>query len=343
MGTIHAYSHSVTKRRAANLILTLLNTSYSDCQHEGVVPPSISELRVPADGTQCRCSSVTKSAPSRTCTVRDSVERKARATAAGVPQQLCSNTVHYLRSRQLQSEAYGNVASAQDPVYGTVASSTVQAVQSDQLTPDQLAELQALVERHKNQISWTPDDIGKLTERYRDYHMSIPTQEGASCKQKPYRLSHKETMFFKEQVAMLLEQGVINKASGPKCFLSPVLFVPKPRKPAEPRMCIDFRRLNAVSERDFQALPHIQDLLQAMSGCQYFTALDLTWGFWALPIVESDQHKTAFTGPDGEVYVWTKAPMGLSNSPASFQRLMAHVMHVITITASSQQLAPTPT
>jgi hypothetical protein len=49
----------------------------------------------------------------------------------------------------------------------------------------------------------------------------------------------------------------------------------------------------------------------------------------ALPIVDSDQHKSAFTGPDGEVYVWTKAPMGLSNSPASFQRLMAHVMQGI--------------
>ena len=91
-------------------------------------------------------------------------------------------------------------------------------------------------------------------------------------------------------------------------------------------MCIDFRRLNAVSLRDFHALPHVKDLLQPMSGCKYFTALDLTWEFWALPKVEADQHKTAFTGPDGEVYVWTKAPMGLSNSPAAFQRLMAHVM-----------------
>jgi hypothetical protein len=229
----------------------------------------------------------------------------------------------------LLAENYCQVQAAQEPVYGTIASSTVQAVQSDQLKPQQLAELQALVETYKDQISWTPDDIGKLTDKYKSYHMSIPTQEGATCKQKPYRLSHRENEVFKEQVAMLLEQGVIRKASGPTDFLSPVLFVPKPRKPNELRMCIDFRRLNSVSKRDFHALPHIRDLLQAMSGCKYFTALDLTWGFWALPIVERDQHKTAFTGPDGEIYVWTKAPMGLSNSPASFQRLMAHVLQGI--------------
>jgi hypothetical protein len=205
----------------------------------------------------------------------------------------------------------------------------VQAVESDRLDPLQLEQLRAVVAQYKDQIPWHPDDIGKLTDKYKGYHMSIPTKEGASCKQKPYGLSHKKMTVFKEQLDMLLTQGVNKKTSGPTDFLSPVLFVPKPRKPIELRMCIDFRRLNAVSQRDFHALPHIRDLLQAMSGCKYFTALDLTWGFWALPIVDSDQHNTAFTGPDGEVYIWTKAPMGLCNSPAAFQRLMSHVMQGI--------------
>lgn len=44
----------------------------------------------------------------------------------------------------------------------TVASSTVQALHSDQLTPEQLGELQSLVEKNKDRISWHPDDIGKL-------------------------------------------------------------------------------------------------------------------------------------------------------------------------------------
>ena len=44
-----------------------------------------------------------------------------------------------------------------------------------------------------------------------------------------------------------------------------------------------------------------------------FTELDLTWEFPALPVVEEDQHKI---GPDGEVYVWTKAAMGLKSFPS---------------------------
>ena len=159
--------------------------------------------------------------------------------------------------------------------------------------------------------------------------MTIPTQDGASCKQKPYKLSYRENLAFREQVTKLHERGVPTKASGPTDSLSPALFVAKPRNQNELRVCIDYRRLNAMSKRDFHALPHIRDLLQAMAGCKYFSALDLTWGFWALPIVESDQHKTAFTGPYGEVYVWTEASMGLCNSPAAYQRLMAHVMQGI--------------
>ena len=40
--------------------------------------------------------------------------------------------------------------------------------------------------------------------------------------------------------------GVVKKAAGPTDFLSPVLFVPKPRDPAELHLCVHFRRLNAV-------------------------------------------------------------------------------------------------
>jgi hypothetical protein len=261
--------------------------------------------------------------------VRKHAPSHIRAMHSGIPVSFSADTQHDLRKRQLSAEAYSRDAVSDIGVHNFLASATVQAVESTRLCNTQLEQLNELISSHRDQISWTPNDIGCLSDKFADFYMQIPTIEGSKCKQRPYRLSFREQTVFKEQLQMLLAQGVIKRADGPTDFLSPVLFVPKPRKPDELRMCIDFRRLNAVSKRDYHALPHIRDLLQSMSGCKYFTALDLTWGFWALPIVEQDQHKTAFTGPDGDIYVWTKAPMGLTNSPAAFQRLMAHILQGI--------------
>lgn len=72
-----------------------------------------------------------------------------------------------------------------------MAQSTVQALENDQLSPEQLAELHALVEKYKDQICWHADDIGKLSDRYRQINMTIATKEGATRRRKPYQLSYR--------------------------------------------------------------------------------------------------------------------------------------------------------
>ena len=62
------------------------------------------------------------------------------------------------------------------------------------------------------------------------------------------------------------------------------------------------------------------------SGCKYFSSLDLCSGYYQVEVSERDKTKTAFTlGPLG-FYKFHRMSFGLSNSPATFQRLMANVM-----------------
>jgi hypothetical protein len=72
-----------------------------------------------------------------------------------------------------------------------------------------------------------------------------------------------------------------------------------PKKDGKLWFCIDYRKVNAVTKKDKYPLPRIDDLLSATQGAKYFTALDVTWGYWNIPIRECDKPKTAFSTPDG--------------------------------------------
>lgn len=69
----------------------------------------------------------------------------------------------------------------------------------------------------------------------------------------------------------------------------------------------------------------MDDTLDAFAGCKLFSTLDLATGYWQIAMNADDQHKTAFTTPLG-LYEFTVLPMGCCNGPATFQRLMQHIL-----------------
>ena len=93
----------------------------------------------------------------------------------------------------------------------------------------------------------------------------------------------------------------------------------------EKGLCVDYRRLNAVSEMDAYPLPRINDLIDRLGGAKHITTLDLSRGYWQVPVREEDQHKTAFTTPYG-LFQFKVMPFGLQGAPATFQRMMDIVL-----------------
>ena len=85
-----------------------------------------------------------------------------RRKQSGVPYHFCKNTNYHLRMRQKRTEDYIRRAATQK-AHVSSATAKIPEVQNDRLTPEQLAELQEVIETYREQISWDPNDIGCLS------------------------------------------------------------------------------------------------------------------------------------------------------------------------------------
>ena len=91
---------------------------------------------------------------------------------------------------------------------------------------------------------------------------------------------------------------------------------------------MDFRSLNKIIKCDNYPIPNIDDLIESCRDSKVLSQLDLASGYWCVPIAEKDRHKTAFSVPKGK-FEFVRMPFGLSNSQATFQRLMDVVVQNI--------------
>ena len=88
-----------------------------------------------------------------------------------------------------------------------------------------------------------------------------------------------------EHVQNMLEHDVIEPAASPWC--SNVVMVHK--QDGTMRLCIDYRKLNALTTKDKFPLPKIDSCLDTLNGCEFFSSCDLCWGYWQTEIDERDQ------------------------------------------------------
>jgi hypothetical protein len=70
----------------------------------------------------------------------------------------------------------------------------------------------------------------------------------------------------------------------------------------------------------------VEEILDCLAGSKYFSVLDMKSGYYQVEITEEHKERTAFTvGPLG-FFEYNRLPFGLTNSPATYQRLMQDVI-----------------
>lgn len=186
------------------------------------------------------------------------------------------------------------------------------------LSPDQGQRIYSILTKYKTVFDTSTPSVMNTNNIFhripvKSYHPPIQSY--------PYRKSIKETDIINQQVQEMLNNKVIRPSASP--WSSPVVIIRK--KDGSPRFCVDYRKLNLITERDLYPLPRIDDLVDRLAGSQYFSTLDLKAGYWQVPIAEQDKSKSAFVTTDG-LFEFNVLPFGLSNAPATFQRIINSVL-----------------
>jgi hypothetical protein len=97
------------------------------------------------------------------------------------------------------------------------------------------------------------------------------------------------------------------------------------KKTGDVRILTDFSRLNAQIKRKPFPLPKISDLLRKLSGFKYATSIDLSMGYYHIPLDLEAQKFCTTILPWGK-YQYTRLPMGVKTSPDIFQRIMYELL-----------------
>nr|GEW70857.1 DNA-directed DNA polymerase [Tanacetum cinerariifolium] len=76
------------------------------------------------------------------------------------------------------------------------------------------------------------------------------------------------------------------------------------------RVCIDYIKLCDATRKDHFPLPFIDQMLERLSGNEYYCFLDGFSGYFQIPLAPEDQEKTTFTCPYG-TFAYRRMPFGL--------------------------------
>ncbi|XP_076464736.1 uncharacterized protein LOC143296595 [Babylonia areolata] len=146
---------------------------------------------------------------------------------------------------------------------------------------------------------------------------SLQLNSDTPLRTKQYPLPYSQREVIQEEVDQMLKMGVIEPSSSP--YSSPIVLVKK--RDGKVRFCVDFRRVNKVTTFDAEPMPDVEALFAKLAGKRVFSKLDLSKGYWQIPMEEADRPKTAFSTPQGH-FQWRVMPFGLKTAGAVFSRMM---------------------
>ena len=117
--------------------------------------------------------------------------------------------------------------------------------------------------------------VDKLKDHQLKLHMNKDVKPVAQpVRRLPFGLRNKVD----KKLVELVKEDIINKVpSGPTQWVSPLVVVPKPDRGI--RICVDMRKANEATEREWHPIPTVEEVLHELNGSMVCNKLHSKWGF----------------------------------------------------------------
>ena len=138
-----------------------------------------------------------------------------------------------------------------------------------QLGNDEGQELEELLQQYASVLQSQPGRTTLVEHK-------ICTGTANPIRLPPYQIPYAHRDAVQKELHEMLDCGIIERSRSE--WAAPIVLVKK--KEGSLRLCVDYRRMNAVTQTDAYPMPRIDELIDRLGRAKYITTLDLTRGYW---------------------------------------------------------------
>jgi hypothetical protein len=182
----------------------------------------------------------------------------------------------------------------------------------NEVTNNQIEEARKQITSFLQQV--TVNDLSDLTTVTTAAVHHIKVKQGTEpIKQKQRRIMYHFQNDFDKVLEDMIKSGKVRPSKSG--WASPLRLVKK--KDGGVRVTINYKQLNAVTEKIAYPIPIINEILHRLSNTKYYSVLDLTSVYNQVELDDNSRQYTAFICPQG-LFEFNVLAMGLTNETETF-------------------------
>ena len=168
-----------------------------------------------------------------------------------------------------------------------------------------------------------PDEVPSVLPKDRGIRHEIDLVPGTKyCVTRQWPLPREQVEAIDKFFESRRRSGHVRESKSPHC--TPTFCVKKAT--GGWRIVHAFNKLNDATIPAQTPIPRKDMTIDSMQGSQTFSAIDLMDGYYQILMREKDIPLTAVSTPSGMLWEWLVMPQGLKNAPATFNRMVSHLL-----------------